>query len=232
MDVFPNQLMKKISKMSETPYSQTILSEQGSPEGCDRIPAKNPSIETLDLLLRRRSLTVKDMMEPGPDQTQITQILTIGARVPDHKKQIPWRFLVIQNDARAKLGKTIRSSFLKNCPSADKAIADFEENRFLRAPLIIAVISTATASNPKVPEWEMILSAGAACQNILLAANAMGFAGQWLTEWYAYDRQVLSALNIAEHERIAGFIYIGSAAKDPLERERPDISKITQTWDQ
>ena len=100
----------------------------------------------------------------------------------------------------------------------------------MRAPLIVAVISKATANNPKVPEWEQILTAGAVCQNILLAASAMGFAGQWLSEWYAYDKDVLSALSINEDERIAGFIYIGTATKEPAERGRPDLSELIQSW--
>lgn len=201
-----------------------------SPEMCERLAAANPSEEMLTTLLRRRSLTVKDMIGPGPSRDEIDLILTIGSRVPDHKKQVPWRFLTIEGDARHKAGKKLRSIFAKNNPDTDNDLLDFEQNRLTRAPLVIAVISTATPDNPKVPEWEQILTAGAVCQNILLASNALGFAGQWLSEWYAYDDEFLSHLGLSKDERIAGFIYIGTAGKEPAERGRPDIKELTQKW--
>lgn len=204
-----------------------MISSKKPPETCDRLPASHPSIETLDLLMHRRSLTVKDMTGPGPSDEQLEQLLTIGARVPDHKKQVPWRYLILQGDSRVKIGKTLRAVFKNNNPDTDDTILDFEEKRFCRAPLIIAVVSTASPENPKVPEWEQILTAGAVCQNILIAANAMGFAVQWLSEWYAYDPDVLQSLGLSEDERIAGFLYIGTATKDPAERGRPTINEIT-----
>lgn len=204
-----------------------MISSKKSPETCDRLPASNPSEATLDLLMLRRSLTVKDMVGPGPNDEQLKQLLTIGSRVPDHKKQVPWRYLIIAGNANVKLGKSLRRVFEKNNPGTDEAILDFEEQRLSRAPLIISVVSTATPENPKVPEWEQILSAGAVCQNILIAANAMGFAAQWLSEWYAYDREILAEMGLSDAERIAGFIYIGKATKDPTERGRPDINEIT-----
>ena len=189
------------------------------------------SQETLELLMLRRSLTVKDMVHPGPSEEQIKQILKIGSRVPDHKKQVPWRFLTFEKSIRGKFGKILRTIFAKNNPKTNEKILDFEENRFLRAPLVIAVISTADKDNPKVPEWEQILTAGAVCQNILIASNAMGYASQWLTEWYAYDKVVLKELNLNPNERIAGFIYIGTASKQPKERGRPDLANLVKKWE-
>ena len=189
------------------------------------------SQETLELLMLRRSLTVKDMIHPGPSEEQLKQILEIGSRVPDHKKQVPWRFLTFEKSTRGKFGKILRTIFAKNNPKTNEKILDFEENRFLRAPLIIAVISTADKDNPKVPEWEQILTAGAVCQNILIASNAMGYASQWLTEWYAYDKVVLKELNLNPNERIAGFIYIGTASKQPKERGRPDLANLVKKWE-
>lgn len=206
----------------------TLLNK--SHEMCERLAAANPSEEMLTILLRRRSLTVKDMIGPGPSQDEIDLILTIGSRVPDHKKQVPWRFLTIEGDARHKAGEKLRSIFAKNNPDTDNDLLDFEQNLLTRAPLVIAVISTATPDNPKVPEWEQILTAGAVCQNILLASNALGFAGQWLSEWYAYDDEFLAHLGLSKDERIAGFIYIGTAGKEPAERGRPDIKELTQKW--
>jgi nitroreductase len=189
------------------------------------------SQETLELLMLRRSLTVKDMVHPGPNEEQLKQILEIGSRVPDHKKQVPWRFLTFEKSTRGKFGKILRTIFAKNNPKTNEKILDFEENRFLRAPLVIAVISTADKDNPKVPEWEQILTAGAVCQNILIASNAMGYASQWLTEWYAYDKVVLKELNLNPNERIAGFIYIGTASKQPKERGRPDLANLVKKWE-
>ena len=189
------------------------------------------SQETLKLLMLRRSLTVKDMVHPGPNEEQLKQILEIGSRVPDHKKQVPWRFLTFEKSTRGKFGKILRTIFAKNNPKTNEKILDFEENRFLRAPLVIAVISTADKDNPKVPEWEQILTAGAVCQNILIASNAMGYASQWLTEWYAYDKVVLKELNLNPNERIAGFIYIGTASKQPKERGRPDLANLVKKWE-
>ena len=189
------------------------------------------SQETLELLMLRRSLTVKDMVHPGPNEEQLKQILKIGSRVPDHKKQVPWRFLTFEKSIRGKFGKILRTIFAKNNPKTNEKILDFEENRFLRAPLVIAVISTADKDNPKVPEWEQILTAGAVCQNILIASNAMGYASQWLTEWYAYDKVVLKELNLNPNERIAGFIYIGTASKQPKERGRPDLANLVKKWE-
>ena len=191
----------------------------------------NRSQETLELLMLRRSLTVKDMVHPGPSEEQLKQILEIGSRVPDHKKQVPWRFLTFEKNTRKKFGKILRAIFAKNYPKTNEKMLDFEENRFLRAPLVIAVISTADKDNPKVPEWEQILTAGAVCQNILIASNAMGYASQWLTEWYAYDKVVLKDLNLNPNERIAGFIYIGTASKQPKERGRPDLANLVKKWE-
>lgn len=207
-----------------------MISPLKSPIKGDRLPAANPSAETLDLLMRRRSLTVKDMIEPGPDTDQIEQLLTIGSRVPDHKKQKPWRFLTIEGNARKELGRILRDVFCQNNPQCNDDLANFEEGRFMRAPLIITVVSSASNKNEKIPEWEQILTAGAVCQNILIAAGAMGFAGQWLTEWYAYDKQILSTLGLSAGERIAGFIYIGTPTKEPSERERPNMADMVQSW--
>lgn len=203
-----------------------ILSHVKPPELRDVLTSSTPSEATLDLLMRRRSLTVKDFTAPGPCPDQLTQILTIAARVPDHKKQVPWRFIIIEGPARARIGEVIKSQFLKQEPEASDACITFEAERFLRAPLIIAVVSTADPKNEKVPEWEQILTSGAVCQNILIAVNAMGFAAQWLTEWYAYDPAVLYAMGLKKTERIAGFVYIGSANKEPAERGRPHLPDL------
>lgn len=186
--------------------------------------------ETLELLLTRRSVKAMMLAEPGPTPDQLTTILTVAARVPDHKKLVPWRFIVFEGEARANFGRVLLDACAaeeKEPPSA--ARLEIERTRLLRAPTVVAVISSATP-NPGAPEWEQVLSCGAACQNLCLAANAMGFGTCWITEWYAYSSGVRSALDLAGNEKVAGFIYIGTARDRQPDRERPDLAKITSRW--
>lgn len=187
------------------------------------------SESVLNLLLGRRSVVANKLDAPGPDAQQLRKILTIAARVPDHKKLVPWRFILFEGEARAAFGRVLADSCKSNEPNASGARLETEAGRFLRAPVVIAVISS-LVDNPAVPEWEQILSTGAACQNLLIAANAAGFSGQWITEWYAYDEQVCDALGLKQGERVAGFVYIGTAQEKPEERDRPDLDKIVTDW--
>lgn len=195
------------------------------PEMGEALAPCHPSEETLRMLRRRRSCPADFLEGPGPDAAALTDILAIAARVPDHRRVVPFRFIVFEGEARARFGAALKAAFLNNEPGADEAKAAYEENRFLRAPVVVAVISKADPSH-RTPEWEQVLSAGAVCQNMLLAASAHGFAAQWLTEWYAYDEGALSALGLEQGEKVAGFVYIGTAKEDPKERGRPDMASI------
>jgi len=185
--------------------------------------------ETLDLLLTRRSVKATMLAEPGPTPDQLTTILTAAARVPDHKKLAPWRFILFQGDARKAFGAVL----VEACRVEEKDPSAFrlenEAARFLRAPTVIAVISRVVPT-PGAPEWEQILSVGAACQNTILAATALGFGAQWITEWYGYSETVCQALKLAPNERVAGFVYIGTAKEKPDERERPALADIVSVW--
>lgn len=191
------------------------------------LPSAQPSLETLSVLARRRSTPIALMSEPGPDHAAIEAMIRLAARVPDHGKLGPWRFLVIEKNARLRAGeKFAEITRIKN-PQADDAMIEAERQRFARAPVVIAVISTA-APHAKIPEWEQLMSAGAAAYQLLLAAHAMGFGATWLTEWPAYDAEARAALGLAAHERIAGFTYIGKAKADPTERFRAPLdARIT-----
>ncbi len=183
----------------------------------------------IDVLLARRSVPAAMLEEPGPDAAQLQKILTAGARVPDHGKLAPWRFIVFQGDTRISFGKVLADIVLKKNPdAADKQLED-ERQRFARAPLVLGIISS-PVEHPKVPEWEQVLSAGAACQNILIASNGLGFAAQWLTQWPAFDKDVADALNLGESDKIAGFIYIGTARNSFEDRRRPELDEITEYW--
>lgn len=183
----------------------------------------------IDLLLTRRSVKALTMVEPGPDAAQRDLILRAGARVPDHGKLAPWRFVLFEGEARAAFGDVLRQAWLTREPRASEDQLQFEARRFLRAPLVIAVISRVTPGI-KIPEWEQTLSVGAVCQNMLVAASALGFGAQWLTEWYAYDALVLKALHLAVNERVAGYLYFGRPSVPNDERPRPELSDITSSW--
>ncbi len=186
----------------------------------ERLAPSHASEDTITLLTRRRSATAVTMAEPGPSPAQRDQLLRIGARVPDHGKLSPWRFIVFEGAARAEFGDFLGETFAAANPDATDAQVRFEADRLTRAPLVVAVISRVLEKH-KVPEWEQILSSGAVCQNILIAASAMGFGAQWLTEWYAFDPEIKNRLGLRSGERIAGFIYIGSVTEEPIERARP-----------
>jgi nitroreductase len=184
-----------------------------------------PAPQALDLLLSRRSGSAKAMTGPGPDAGQLRQILAAGARVPDHGKLAPWRFIVFEGDARARMGELLVDVLRANEPEANEVRIDMERGRFLRAPVVVAVVSRVVESL-KAPEWEQVLSAGAVCQTMLIAAHAMGFVGNWITEWYAFDRQVLDRLGLAANERIAGYLYFGTAVAPLEERVRPELDGL------
>lgn len=187
-----------------------------------------PSAPARDLIALRRSAGSRMLTTPGPSQDEVTELLSVAARVPDHRKLEPWRFIVFEGEARARFGQTIETVFAAANPDATPAQRAEESARFLRAPVVIAVISSPHTQH-KTPVWEQELSTGALCYNLLLAANAAGWAGVWLTEWLASDRSITSALNVGKDERIAGFIYLGTGKSTSPERPRPDMSaKITR----
>lgn len=188
------------------------------------------SLSTLDLLKSRRSLKPTMFTSPGPTEAELTEILTIAARVPDHKKLNPWRFLVFQGDARAKAGELFAEACRREDAMEPSDVRlETERNRFLRAPVVIAVINR-VIEKPGVPEVEQVLSTGAAAFNLCLAANAMGYGTCWITEWLAYSPTVKAGLSLTQEEKIAGFIYIGTATERQDDRARPDLSDIVNFW--
>ena len=185
--------------------------------------------EALELLKTRSSIKAVELTSPGPSAAEIETLLTIAARVPDHGKLTPWRFIVFEGAARLKAGAAIEAAFRAKYPDARAEQIEYEKKRLARAPLVIAVVSRAGA-HVKIPEWEQVLSAGAAAMSLVLAAHALGYAANWITEWYAYDRRVLDALGLKEHERIAGFIHIGTAAHAGVDRPRPPLAEIATRY--
>jgi nitroreductase len=179
----------------------------------------------IDLLTTRRSLKPFEMTGPGPSPAELETILTVGARTPDHGKIVPWRFIVFEGDARAKAGDIFAKIFHAKNVAATPDQIEKEKNRFLDAPLVIAVVSK-TSQHPKVPAWEQELSAGASTMNIVHAAHALGYVANWLTGWIAFDGDVLDALGVKPDEKIAGFVHIGKSDKPAEDRPRPSLSDI------
>src|ERR1700755_2533415 len=189
-------------------------------------PRKNsPVPDAIELLKTRRSLKPREMTGPGPSPAELETILTVGARVPDHGKLTPWRFIVFEGDARARAGEIIAEVFAAKTPQAAPAEIEIEKRRLMDAPLVIAVVSF-TKPHPKVPAWEQQLSAGASAMNIVTAATALGYGANWLTGWFAFDRDVLAGLGVKADEKLAGFIHIGTPSKPSEDRPRPALADI------
>jgi nitroreductase len=184
------------------------------------LPVK-ASPDTLALLAQRRSSSAQLLEAPGPDAAQVHALIELGARVPDHGKLNPWRFVVMAGDAKAGLVETLHS-LADSQPNPKKAQAAL-------AKLSVPPVSVLVVFSPKpgsIPLWEQELSAGAVCMNMLVAAEAMGFGANWITDWYAYDPAARAALSLAECEQVAGFIHLGTPVEAPLERVRPDLAQV------
>ena len=163
----------------------------------------------IDFLKKRRSTVAKKMIVGRVLKKDLTTILEIGTRVPDHGGLNPWKIKVIQGSQRKILDEQIIfKEFKKNNKRADQKVLSLESNRFQRANTILAVFST-PVMHQKIPVWEQNLSAGAVCTNLLYAAQGLGYAAQWLTEWYAYNNNLIIALGgNPKKDKIAGIIYI------------------------
>ncbi len=183
----------------------------------------------LDLLLTRRSGKARDMVAPGPDADQLVTILRAASRVPDHGKLAPWRFVVVPDPARAALADLLEGAYRGEKPDAGRlelqAMRDFAN----QAPTLVVVMSRPNPAS-HIPAWEQQLSVGAACQNLLLAAHALGFAASWLTGWAAYSPEVRQALG-EPGELVAGFLFIGTPGRPLDERVRPTLDEVVRIWD-
>lgn len=182
----------------------------------------------IEFLKTRRSMPAFQMREPGPSKEEIEEILTLATRVPDHGKLAPWRFIVLTGEARKRLSMELAAIAKADKPDLSDEMVLVEETRLTRAPVVIAVISKA-GPHVKIPEWEQVMSAGAVCLNMLIAANALGYVANWLTEWMAFDERAYRILGVASGERVAGFIHIGSTDFPVVERPRPLLADIV-TW--
>lgn len=188
----------------------------------------NDTSSTLALLRTRRSGKARDMTAPGPDAVQLRAILEAAIRVPDHGKLVPWRFIVVGSDQREALKTVLLDAYRVDRPEPGRLEIEAIERFATEAPTLIVALSSPVQPS-KIPLWEQELSMGAAIMNLLTAATASGFVGNWITGWAAYSDAVRDAFG-GPHERIAGFIYLGTAARDLEERPRPDVDAVVTDW--
>ena len=177
--------------------------------------------------LKRRSVLAKKMRNHPIKEDDLQTIINAGIRVPDHGALNPWKIKVIKDDKLKVIDEdVILTEFKKENPEASIESLEIESKRLQRASVVLAVIST-PVEHPKIPNWEMVLSSGAVCMNILSCAQSLGYAAQWLTEWYAYNAKMLEYLGGRSGiDRISGFIYIGHKVEEPKERRRPEAQKV------
>ncbi|MEO8668980.1 MAG: nitroreductase [Bauldia sp.] len=185
--------------------------------------------DALELLKTRKSISAQFLGLPGPDRRQLDEMLTIASRVPDHGKLVPWRFIVFEGDARGLASALLAKLYSERNPDAEAKRLEEEAARLARAPVVVAVVSRA-APHAKIPEYEQLLSAGAVAMNLELAAQAMGFAAQWTTNWFAYDEVAGRLLGLQPGERFVGFIHIGTSSVPPVDRPRPMLADIVTWW--
>lgn len=178
-----------------------------------------PTPDVLAFLARRRSAAALTLRAPGPTPLQLDELLRLAARVPDHGKLGPWRFVVLEGEAKAAYAGRLEQ-IAAHRPDGAKCVAKL--GKLKTPPMGVAVVSHVT--HGEIPDWEQILSAGAVCTTLLYAASAMGYGANWITDWYAYDEQAREALGLSPTERIAGFVFIGMPAEVPLERVRAELA--------
>jgi nitroreductase len=188
----------------------------------------NDRSSALALLATRRSAKPRELDGPGPSREELDQILTIAARVPDHGMLTPWRFVVVAEDQRDALEAVLQDALLDDIPEATAARRQKEHDFAHYAGQLIVLVS-APVRDHKIPVWEQQLSCGAAGMNLLLAADALGYAGGWVTGWRAYSERVRRAF-CNEGERIAGFVFIGHPLRELEERNRPALDQVARTW--
>jgi nitroreductase len=195
-----------------------------APEFGEVLPIE-PSQAVLDFLAKRRSASAMSLTAPGPDDAELADLLRLAARVPDHGKLSPWRFVILRGPAKDAFAEKITALADSQ---ANPVKANAALRKLTRPPVAVAVISRFIPG--EIPEWEQRQSASAVCQQMLLAAAAMGWGANWITDWYSYDPRARDILGVADGELVAGFLYLGTSTEAPQERVRPDVAAITTEW--
>jgi len=183
-----------------------------------------PAAEVLRFLALRRSTSAVTLAEPAPSASELDTLLRLATRVPDHGKLAPWRFVVLEGAGKAAFAGKLEALAL----ARDDRTAAAKLAKLKIPPLCVAVISA--PKEAPIPEWEQRLSAGAVCTTLLYAALAMGYGGNWITDWYAYDPEAGAVLGLQDSEKVAGFVLLGTPREPPMERERPNLAPLVTHW--
>ncbi|HEU0277856.1 MAG TPA: nitroreductase family protein [Rhodanobacteraceae bacterium] len=184
----------------------------------------------LEFLRHRRSVPAAQLQPPGPTPADLREIVATALRVPDHGKLAPWRLIAFTGDAGARYGEALAQLHARLDPGVAEARLAKDRQRFAHSPTILAVIARIDPANTHIPEQERLLSAGCLGFNLLLAAQAAGFAAQWLTGWSCYSREAAALLGLADDERAIAYIHLGSRGAEPPERLRPEVDAILRAW--
>ncbi|MGN6422305.1 MAG: nitroreductase family protein [Asticcacaulis sp.] len=183
------------------------------------------SDEVLEALFNRRSAPAPTLQQPGPSPEQMDLLIRLGLRVPDHGKIGPWRIVRFTPEAKTQVVEKLKA--LAESRGDKKDVGALIK---MSTPPDMLMVVSAPIQPHKIPLWEQQLSAAAVCQNLLIAAGAMGYGANWITDWYAYDAEARTILGVKEDENVAGFIYLGTPTEPPLERERPDYDARVSWW--
>ena len=214
------------------PVAQTLMGRKPLPNEVPAAPEFGQaapieaSPQTLAFLARRRSASALTLTAPGPGDDEIATLLRLATRVPDHGKLFPWRFVILRGAGKARFVSGLEAIAAAR-PDGERLTAKL--GKIKAPPLTVAVISRAPTPGD-IPEWEQRLSAAAVCMTLIIAAQAMGYGANWITDWYAYDAEAGRLLGLGEGERVAGFVHIGASAETPLERVRPDVDTLVSEW--
>ncbi len=174
----------------------------------------------IDFLLARKSVPIAELGEPAPSDDEIALMLRIATRVPDHGRLTPWRFILYRGEARHRVGELLaRLAEQREGPLPELRLQK-ERERFSRAPLVIGVVSS-PKENPKIPQWEQFLSGGLAALNLAIAANALGYGSNMITNWYSDDEEGRRLLGLAPQERVIGFVHVGTFTGEARETASP-----------
>jgi nitroreductase len=184
----------------------------------------------LQFLRDRRSVPAAQLQPPGPTPAQLREIVATALRVPDHGKLTPWRLIAFTGDAGARYGEALAALHARVDPAVPAAKLAKDRERFAHSPVVLAVIARHDEQHARIPAQEQLLSAGCLGFNLLLTAQAAGFAAQWLTGWSCYDRDAAKLLGLADNEHAIAYIHIGSRGEEPPERNRPDVGAVLGAW--
>jgi len=193
--------------------------------------ATHSTLSPIEFIRTRRSVLAANIVEPGPNAEEIDVIIDAGLRVPDHSRCGPWRIQIVGKEGQHKLGDLYAELFAAENEDATEEQIEYWRERPATAPSLLVVTCYPNEEKiHKVPLIEQQMSVGALCQNLLNGAHALGYVGQWLTEWPSYHDKVKALLGHAPEIEIIGFMFLGTATEPPKERKRIGAEEVVTHW--